>query len=146
MSRRDKIISLLEKSRRKLEGLTALAIRGSTPDPEEVYELYVDLEYSVFLIKVEGRLEGMTETRVHNGMKLVDLLAISLDAVEAAKKELEEGRLMPALREARVARDGVKEAYLYLRKVKGQTASSSSERSLSPLEGPSSENRASTRP
>lgn len=146
MSRRDKIISLLERSRERLEKLTALAIRGSTLDPEHIHELYVDLEYSVFLIKIEGRLEGLTETKVHNGMKLVDLLAISLDAVEAAEKELEEGRLVPALKEARIARDGVKEVYLHLKKAKGRTASSSSEMSLSPLESPSSESRANTRP
>lgn len=146
MSRRDKIISLLERSRERLEKLTALAVKGSTLDPEQVYELYVDLEYSVFLIKIEGRLEGLTGTKVHNGMKLVDLLAISLDAVEAAKKGLEEGRLMSALKEARIARDGVKEVYLHLKKVKGRTASSSSGKSLSPLESPFSESRANTHP
>ena len=146
MSRRDKILSLLERSQKKLERLMARAIRGELPDLEEVHELYTDLEYSVFLIKVEGRLEGLTETRVKNGMRVADLLALSLDAVEVASKEVKGGRLMEGLKEARVARDGVKEVYLYLKKVRGRTASSSSGRSLSPVKSPSYGSRASRRP
>ena len=146
MSRRDKIVSLLEKSYDRLRKLMAETIKGATPSMEQVYEVYVDLEYSVFLIKVEGKLEGFTKTRVNDGMKLIDLLATSLDAVEASRKELEEGRLTSALKEVRIARDGIKEIYLQLKKVKGRTVSVSSERSLSPLKSPSSESRASTRP
>lgn len=139
MSRKDKIAGLLEEAKEKVREMMALAIKDEDPGISDVYSAYVNVEYAVFLIKLEGKLEGIRPSRVGNGFRVKELLALTLDGLEEGMKKVRDERWEEALEEVRAARDGLKEAYLLLRKsAKGRTASSSAERSLSPLKGRSS--------
>lgn len=139
MSRKGKIAGLLEEAKEKVRSMMTRVIKDEELSISDVYSAYVNVEYAIFLIKLEGRLEGIRPSRVGNGLRMKEVMALTLDGLEEGMKMVQIGGWKEALEEVRTARDGLKEAYLRLKKLtKGRTSSSYAERSLSPLKDRSS--------